>query len=326
MIGKISLFLSASLLAFGAAAPVGAVETALAGGTPPVLLRPQVTVGGPDVRIGDVFTNAGAAAAAVFARSPQVGQPLILDALTLHRLARGYGLAWQPGSPAERAVVERASTVVDAHQITTLVQQELAARGLEGDDLYVELAVPGTGMAIPAEATVGIERFAYTPTGRRFTATVAATIGGTAVHRTSISGQISRMVELPVLTRMLRRGEPIEADDIQWLEMRDQRLPGNAILDAEQLIGLTPRRSLRPGVPILTSDVRPPLLIERGGTVTLVLETPAMTLTAVGQALQDGALGDVVRIANLQSRSVVSGEITAAGTVRVNGAPAGGGN
>ena len=51
--------------------------------------------------------------------------------------------------------------------------------------------------------------------------------------------------------------------------------------------------------------------------MTLVLAAPGMQLTARGVAMQDGGEGDVIRIVNERSHTVVQGTITAAGTVVV---------
>jgi flagella basal body P-ring formation protein FlgA len=61
------------------------------------------------------------------------------------------------------------------------------------------------------------------------------------------------------------------------------------------------------------------VLVPRGGLVTLVLVTPAMSLTARGRALEAGGLGDTVRIANVDSQAVIAGVVTAAGEVTVTG-------
>ena len=55
----------------------------------------------------------------------------------------------------------------------------------------------------------------------------------------------------------------------------------------------------------------------KGSLVTLILQTPKMTLTARGKALQPGSEGDVIRINNLQSNTVVEAEVVASGRVMV---------
>ena len=66
-----------------------------------------------------------------------------------------------------------------------------------------------------------------------------------------------------------------------------------------------------------TSDLREPVLVPRNSLVVLRLELNRMVLTVQGRALEDGAAGDVIRIRNTKSNTVVSGVVAETGTVRV---------
>lgn len=285
----------------------------------PVLLNANPVVTGPVLRLGDLFTNAGTAAAAVIGKTPAVGQPLVLDVHALYRLARSYGLAWRPHTTAERSVVERESRVVDSTALAQLAGAALADKGISGDDLSVELTTPAQGVRVPSEATASIEQLSYHPDSRQFTGVVEAVIDGAPAQRTAIAGRVFRTVAMPVMVRRLQGGQVIAADDIDWIAVRDSRVPVNAMLDAGALVGLTPKRMLRRGQPILASDVQQPLLVAKGSLVMMIVETPLMQLTARGRALADGAQGDVIRVANLQSQSVVGGVVTGPGVVLVAG-------
>ena len=285
----------------------------------PVMLNANPVVAGPVLRLGDLFTNAGSAAAVVISKTPAVGQPLVLDVQALYRLARSYGLAWRPHAASERAVVERESRVVDGAALVQLAGAALADKGISGDDLSIELTTPAQGVRVPSEATAGIEQLSYHPDSRQFTGVVVAVIDGTTAQRTAIAGRVLRTVAMPVVVRRLQGGEVIAANDIDWVAVRDSRVPVNAVLDAAALVGLTPKRMLRPGQPILASDVQQPLLVAKGSLVTMIVETPVMQLTARGRALADGAKGDAIPVANLQSQSVVGGVVTGPGAVLVAG-------
>jgi flagella basal body P-ring formation protein FlgA len=316
MRNSLLLLLGAYLLAAVAIVPRLASADPL---VPPVLAHPHVTVPGPQVVLGDVFANAGDARGAVIAQAPDVGRPLVLDAHTLLRLARAFDLSWRPSSVGVRTVVERESKVVPASHIRALIEDALEARGVRGDGLVVDMTTAISDLRVPVGAEISVARFAYEPSRRRFSAVLSAAADGSRTERTHISGHVAHVVAVPVLSQRMRRGDPIGIDDVQWLEVRDGRLPANAILDEDGLVGLTARRSLRPGVPVLSSDVRPPTVVEKGAVVTMKHTTPAMTLTVRGLALEDGALGDVVRVSNLQSHSVVVGIVSAAGEILVGG-------
>ena len=69
--------------------------------------------------------------------------------------------------------------------------------------------------------------------------------------------------------------------------------------------------------PIRTAQIRRPLLIAKGGLVTIRLNYANMSLTAQGRSLDEGSLGDVVRITNSQSKNIVEARVTGANRVRV---------
>ena len=83
------------------------------------------------------------------------------------------------------------------------------------------------------------------------------------------------------------------------------------------LIGRTPRRGIRAGSPVQISAVQRPIIVAKNSLVTIVLRTPRMTLTATGKALENGADGDVIKISNSQSKTVIEAEVITAGRVSI---------
>jgi len=65
--------------------------------------------------------------------------------------------------------------------------------------------------------------------------------------------------------------------------------------------------------------VEPVPVVERGRTVTLVYEGPALRLAVPAQILEDGGVGSRVRVRNLQSQRVVVARVVDSATVRVEG-------
>ena len=87
----------------------------------------------------------------------------------------------------------------------------------------------------------------------------------------------------------------------------------------EAAIGKMTRRTLLPGAAIPLAGLDNPRLVVNGAEVRLVYSEGALTIVAVGAALQDGAAGDVVRVRNSDSGVTVSGTVQPDGAVRVSG-------
>jgi flagella basal body P-ring formation protein FlgA len=67
----------------------------------------------------------------------------------------------------------------------------------------------------------------------------------------------------------------------------------------------------------MLADLGAPLLVERNMLVTMVLEGPGLLLTAKGKALEGAPRGATVPVVNLASQTIVEGEVTGPGRVRV---------
>ncbi len=120
-----------------------------------------------------------------------------------------------------------------------------------------------------------------------------------------------------VASRPLPRGKRIERDDFQ-IEHRDlSRLRGDYLTRAEHLLGQVLTRPIAPGRPFRAQFLRPPSLVERGERVTLVARGGGLEVRMQGEALEDAALGESVRVRNLRSKRVVQGRVSGRGVVEV---------
>jgi flagella basal body P-ring formation protein FlgA len=302
------------------AAPAPTAAAAAAGDALPPVLRAQVTVTGPVVRLADLFDNAGAAGTAPVASTPPVNGRLILDAAALQGIARAHKLDWRPASSAERTLVRRSSVAVTTDELTGLLLDALAMRGVATDGAAVELAPSARQMQRPAVARLTVEQVSFDPASRRVSAMLAIDADDEPRQTLPLSARLIRSVAVPVLSRPLRPHDVIAPEDLTLVQVADRRLPANAVREADGVIGLTARRALAAGVPILVSDLQRAALVRRGELVLLVLTVPGMQLTARGRALADGGEGDVVRVTNESSRSIVEGIVLADGRISVMGA------
>jgi len=283
-----------------------------------VVLRENVVVNSRHVRLGDLFSGAGDKADTVVAYAPEPGKQALLDANWLYRIARAYRLKWRPLSIQEQALVIRESVVIGREEIEDAILAALVDKGVD-PDMSVELGnqmmrihVAGSGMA-----TVAAEDVIYDARSKRFTAVLKAPADDPRGQRIRATGRLYKSTETPVLARQMMAGDVIKKSDIEWIKVRASRLQKDTILDIGGLIGKAPRRGLRSGIPVRESEVRRPILVEKGSMVTIVLQTPTMILTAQGRALEAGSNGESIRITNTQSNQVIDAMVTGSGRVVV---------
>ena len=284
----------------------------------PVILKTRAVVDGEMVRLGDLFEGTGNLESTTVARAPEPGHRVEVDARWLSAVAQAYGLGWQPKSRYDTVTVERASTVIEVAQIEAATIDALAERGARGR-ISVAFDSPAMRLHLPVEAqpSLAIAGLSYDPSSGRFSGQVVAPANGAPLVRTAISGRAVEMTEVPALVRRIEPGEIIGQRDVHWVSVRADRLTGNTIARQERLCGKSPRRPLRADEPLLASDLRDPILVEKNSIVTIRLVTPRMVLTAEGRALDQGAAGDAVRVMNTHSKKIINATVEQSGDVRV---------
>ena len=283
-----------------------------------VVLRESAAVNGSYIRLGDLFTHTGDKTDIIVAYAPAPGRRAIFDARWLYRVARGYGLVWRPMGPRDQVVVRRNSQLIGRQEIEDHILAALMERGV-GEDMQVVLSNRSLRLHVPGDssATVAVEDVSLDRRSGRFSATIVAPADEPTAQRVRVTGRLYRMTEVPVLTRRKLAKEVIEKEDIAWILLRSDRIQRDIVLDAKDLIGKAPRRSLRDHAPIRAGDVRFPVMVGKGSLVTMVLRTPLMTLTAKGKALEDGSDGETIRIVNSHSNTVVEAVVIGINTVTV---------
>lgn len=224
--------------------------------------------------------------------------------------------ASEPADPRD-AVLRMATQKLADAVLEDAILAALAARQVDVRSATIRFTGLSTTAMLAADAELSVERLTWQPATQRFVAVLMAKTPAAPAQRISAIGQLSRDTQVPVPVRPLQAGQVIAASDVEWVSMGGRRLPANIAREPSELIGRMPRRSLPQGTPITTADLKRPVVVARGAQVIIVIGGQNMRLTARGQALDEGAVGDTVRVANAQSRTVVTGVVRADGHVDV---------
>ncbi len=179
---------------------------------------------------------------------------------------------------------------------------------MELDNRAVELRAPqGAG-------GLAVENLYYSPVQGRFAAEIVVT--GSQV-RLPVSGRAFGVVQIPVLSRRVLPGDIIGPGDVDWQDMRAVQTTSDTAASDAQLIGMTPKRGVSTNQPVRLRDLQSPRMVDKGAMVTITLQTPSMTLTTQGKALQDGGKGEVIRVVNTQSNRIVEATVAGPNVVAV---------
>lgn len=265
------------------------------------------------VRLSDLFVGVPALIDRDIAQAPPPGQQATYDANVLGKLAGNYRLDWQPENAADHVTLTSAATRILTDDIRAALIRKVKDVGVRGEiDVQFDSHAPEMVLPSNQSADFNLANFDYDPVSKRFRCEVIA-------QRNSlpISGHFAVKRHVPVLAHRLEVGTVIASNDIDWIDVPEERLAGNAITEGDQLVGREIRHAVGEGDVIRTNDVSAPRLVTRGTLVTMKIQTPVMVITTQGRSLQDGALGDVIRVINTQSNRTIEGTVTAQGTVTI---------
>jgi flagella basal body P-ring formation protein FlgA len=312
---------TAIALLFALTAPATAQITGSLGPASPLLKR-NVTVASEVVRIGDLIDNAGNAANIPIFRAPDLGGTGAVPAARVLEAARTHHVLGVDAAGISEVLVTHASRVITAKDIEARIAQAIAEQqGLTGDsEIVAKLDRELRNLHVESTATAPLQvaRLSYDIRSGHFD--VIFELPGSAIARRMplrFSGTAVETVEAAMLARPLSRGDIVRRSDIV-IERRPKSEAGSEFVgNAERVVGLSLRRTMRTGQILRQADLMKPELVQRNETVTLVFEVPGIMLTSRAKALESGAEGDVVSVLNMQSKRTVQGTVTGLGTITV---------
>lgn len=116
------------------------------------------------------------------------------------------------------------------------------------------------------------------------------------------------------LARSVARGDMLTAEDVT-LAPAGARSPEGIFTDPEQVIGRRTKAAIGEGRPVLLRQLEPVWMVAKGNPVVLVARAGGLAVSAPAEALEDGAMGDVIRVLNLSSQREVKVVVTGQNSV-----------
>jgi flagellar basal body P-ring formation protein FlgA len=274
-------------------------------------LRTETVIAGDYIRLGDIFEGVKNADY-ILGPAPQPGKDMVLNARTLYKIASALDVEWTPSSSMDQIVLKRDAVIIPETDIEKALQEKILETGMD-EKFTMRFSSPLSPITLPAneDDTLEITGFSFDPQKDQFNAVIVAPSASNPLKRMTLVGSIERLVAVPVLKNTLKNGDIIGAMDIEYLELAQSKIPSGALLDETALVSMTPRRVAHSGKPILSNELEHPKMVDRGDNITLIFETGPMTLTIKGKSLQSGALGDTVRVSNIDSNKNLQGVVTA---------------
>lgn len=152
---------------------------------------------------------------------------------------------------------------------------------------------------------------------KRGNVTVAVSCDAPSNWSLYVQAKVQVFEKIIVSSRSMSRGEILSDQDIE-LESKDlSALNSGYYTRGDEVVGMMLKRSIRAGMVLTPTLLKPQLLIKRGDKVTILAVTGAVEVRMEGQALKDGAKGEVIRVRNLSSKLEIEAEVVSPGIVKV---------
>jgi flagella basal body P-ring formation protein FlgA len=136
-------------------------------------------------------------------------------------------------------------------------------------------------------------------TGQAFAASHRASPTAPVLHKVLVSKEV------------LKRGTLISPEMFTVVEMPAAGMESQIISDTKLLKNMQLVRDLTPNTPLRSYDVKTAVLVKRGQEVQVTAgEGQGFSITMRAEALQDGGLGEQIRLKNVESGRSLQGVIT----------------
>jgi flagella basal body P-ring formation protein FlgA len=123
--------------------------------------------------------------------------------------------------------------------------------------------------------------------------------------------------QVVVAATNLPAGQVLQRDSLKLDRMEADKISKAHYLESQGLEGQELLRAVRAGEPIRVSDLRPATLVKRGEMVLMTIGSPAtFEISVKAEAMQDGRVGEQIKLRNTESGRTLSGVVTGKGTAK----------
>ena len=122
------------------------------------------------------------------------------------------------------------------------------------------------------------------------------------------------LMQRVIVVRPVSRGDLLTREDLGLQTL--SRSGSGGFTDIDELVGRRAKKSLRTGLIVHDRHLQPDWMVHAKQSVSVVNNTGGIQVTTAGIALENGRLGDLVKVRNLSSNSILHGFV--AGTKKIS--------
>lgn len=312
-----------AVLNFFYASPVAAAPVA-------VIFSETAIVTGEEIILGDIAKVEGSDAE-LCARlralklgnaAAPAGKVTLTPEIIGYRLAdSGLNLTSVAWSIPPQVVVSTDYQILDASGLMQQLIDEIYRRlqaGSQGAKYEVSL------LNTPREQFIPVGKVVYEfefPNGIRIgvptNANVAVNVNDALYQRLTLRANVAESREVLVATRRLAANEVIGAADFTLRLIDVSKLKPDYYVEAQEVIGKAAKRTINNGEVLTKRLLDNPLAVERQAMVEIIVKIGNVHVSMMGQALESGREGELIRVRNTVSNKVITARVVDSTTVEV---------
>ncbi|MDB6022595.1 MAG: Flagellar basal body P-ring biosynthesis protein-like protein [Pedosphaera sp.] len=304
---------------------VGVGRTARAEETVAWKLSPQAEVDSAGIFLDQIVPTPASTVALPHLRlapAPSPGQTASLSRNQICELVQKQtsGFVTTNWSGATQVRVSRRTRQFDLSEITSLLTATLQRDFVKSHgELELRLTRPWTPVAVPDEPlTLKVGDLPSTGLCPNFVVSCELWNGRERVGEWQLAVQAAVWHDVPLARSTLQRGELLKDADISMerrdlLSMRDI-FPNYPTSDSS----LELAENVPAGTPLYNHAVRPRPILRRGHLVEAVFQEGSLSISLKVETLEDGLLGQTVRVRNPKTKRELYGKVQNEDTVLIN--------
>ncbi len=220
------------------------------------------------------------------------------------------------GAAAESAEPTDARGLPELIQEVAEVLREKATQANAGAEVTVEVLPLDARLRLQPCTDAKIE-----PRGKQTHGRIPVSVRCLAPKNWSIfmTGSVTAMLPVIVTRQPISRGDILTTDMIASEPQDLSDLRSLYYTETSSVLGKEAKRNFAAGSVIFANQIKQPLAVSRGQRVQILARRGAVQISSQGEALENGAIGDQIRIRNLQSERIVYAWVEGPGRVTTGG-------
>jgi len=218
---------------------------------------------------------------------------------------------------AEEVSVRRKQHILTGDDFTMLadafLKKNISGNSISGWKpvrIVQELIIPDTGKEIKYSYKLG-----KIINGNQIDVEVTASSGDEKIGSRTITFKLEYEIRTPIAVTDIPSGTVITPENVK-IEKQLSYMP--ELSDWKSPYGLIAKRAIQANSVLrdgMIGTPEPEVVIKRNQNVVIRISTPGISISAVGKSMQDGKVGEFIKVKNVDSQRIVIGKVNEDGSV-----------